>query len=461
MNEISRSKRWLYGSGDLSFSLANTSIGAYLAIYLTDVVGIHASFAAIIILLGGVWDAFTDPLMGVLSDRTKTAMGRRRPYILFGAIPYGLLYALIWWRPEWAGQGFNNLFYPIVLILFQSASTLVNMPFLALTPELSADYDERNSLTSNRMIFSIIGSLLAFTIPIMIVGEFIPDNGMKVWIIGIVTGLITIVPFVLIGSFIRENPRRRKEHAIHLNVFASFKIVKKNRAFLWALGLFLFSWLAIEVVQALLIYFIKYRLQMPQNSDVIMAAVFVSALISLPFWDLLSRKSDKRKSFIFGTSFWLLMQIVLVLFRPATPLPLIVTVAALAGVGVGAVHVFSWSMIPDSIDAGDPEGMSQEGLYYSVVSFARKLASKGTVFMVLFILGQSGYEANAAIQIQSADNALGFMMGPLPTLLLGVAIFSAYKYPVRRETIRIAADPPAGLPKPLAEPVRSNESEED
>ncbi len=440
MKKIKESIKWLYGTGDLSFSLANTSIGAFFSIYLTDAVGIRPGFASLFIIIGGIWDAITDPVMGTISDRSRLKMGRRRPFILYGALPYALLYALIWWQPRWLSPEFNLFYYPIILILFQSASTLVNMPFLALTPELSADYDERNALTSRRMIFSILGSLLVFSLPMMVIGEFVPENFPAIRLVGVITAVLCFLPFFLIGLIIREDRRDssrdniRERQGRFPGIVESLKLISANRAFLWALMLFLFSWLAIEVVQATLLYFIKYRLGMPEHSAVIMATVFVMALISVPFWEIASKRSDKRISFIVGTSFWLAMQLLLVLFTPATPLVLILIIGGFAGIGVGAVHVFSWSMIPDSIDVGDIRGRNQEGLYYSIVGFMRKTASKLTVGLVLFLLEVSGYEANA-VQSDSSAFTLSLLFGPLPAIFLIIAVISAVRYPVRRETL--------------------------
>jgi GPH family glycoside/pentoside/hexuronide:cation symporter len=437
VKKIRESVKWLYGSGDLPFSIAGTSLGAFFAMYLTDVVGIRPEIASTFFIIGGFWDAFTDPLMGSLSDRSRLKMGRRRPFILFGALPYALIYALIWWQPAWLGGNFRLIYYPVVLILFYSASTLVNMPYLALTPELTADYDERNALTSRRMIFSILGSLVVFSLIIPVIGEFVPENAERIRTVGIITSAVCFLPFFLIGLFIRETEidRSRYNPDDGAGKFPGFgesiRLISSNRAFLWALLLFLFSWLAVEVVQVTLLYFIKYRLLKSGMADLIMASVFILALISLPFWEIVSKKTDKRTGFLIGTSFWLAMQLLFVAFSDATPLWIILLVGGFAGIGVGAVHVFSWSMIPDSIDAGDIKGRNQEGLYYSIVGFVRKTTTKLTAALVLFLLGISGYEANA-VQSDSSSWALSMLFGPLPALFLIISIYAAYRYPVRR-----------------------------
>jgi Na+/melibiose symporter-like transporter len=174
--KLSRREKWAYGSGDLSFSLITTIIGAYFAIFLTDVVGMPAGVAALAIFIGGTWDYLNDPLVGHISDRARTRWGRRRPFLLFGAIPLVLIFSLMWWRPPIEGAFALGAYFTVIYLLYEIAATFVYMPYFALTPELTSDYDERTSLVTIRAFFSIFGSLVAFTVPLMIVGGFHPDG---------------------------------------------------------------------------------------------------------------------------------------------------------------------------------------------------------------------------------------------------------------------------------------------
>ena len=157
--------RWIYGSGDLGFSLTNTILNVYLALFLTDVVGVAPAVAAAAFFVGSTWDYINDPIIGYISDRTRTRWGRRRPFLLFGALPFAAAFCLLWWRPPFDTTLALGIYYAAAFALFDTAATFVYMPYYALTPELTDDYDERTALTSTRMFFSILGSLLAFTIP--------------------------------------------------------------------------------------------------------------------------------------------------------------------------------------------------------------------------------------------------------------------------------------------------------
>ncbi len=142
-DRLNRRTKLIYGFGDTGFSLTTTIIAAYFAIFLTDVVGISPGVAAIAIFVGRSWDYINDPLIGHISDRTRSRWGRRRPFLLFGALPFALAFLLLWLRPPFESQTLLAVYYAIAYVLFDSAATFVYMPYYALTPELTSNYDER------------------------------------------------------------------------------------------------------------------------------------------------------------------------------------------------------------------------------------------------------------------------------------------------------------------------------
>ena len=203
-HRLSRRTKFLYGIGDTGFSLTGTILGAYFAIFLTDVVGVRPGIAAVAIFVGRTWDYVNDPLIGHISDRTRTRWGRRRPFLLFGPLPFALAFTLLWYRPPLQSDLLLAIYYAAAYVLFDAAATFVYMPYFALTPELTPDYDERTALTSYRMFFSILGSLVAFTVPAMIVGGFAPQNAPRVLLMGLIFGLVSALPLWLTFLGTRE-----------------------------------------------------------------------------------------------------------------------------------------------------------------------------------------------------------------------------------------------------------------
>ncbi len=433
MEEIlSRKTKLIYGSGDLGFSLTSTIIGAYFLFFLTDVVGIKPAVAGIAILIGRTWDYINDPLIGHISDRTRSRWGRRRPFLLFGALPFALAFMLMWYRPPFESQIALTVYYALAYVLFDAAATFVYMPYFALTPELTENYDERTSLTSYRMFFSIFGSLLAFTVPMMIIGTFNPQNAAKVLVMGAIFGIASAIPLWLVFFNTRENEVYIAQEKPSMS--ASLKAAMKNRPFVFSAVIYLLTWVCMDILQTTLLFFIKYALKMEGQSDLIMAMIFVTAIIALPFWEFTSRKINKRIAYAIGIGFWALVQIVLITIGPHVSQAVVYFLCIMAGIGVSAAHVLPWSIIPDAIEWDEYKtGERHEGVFYSLITLMQKVASSIAIPMVGVLLQLTHYQANAAQQPQSAVLGIRLLIGPIPAILLTIGIIFAIKYPLGRD----------------------------
>ena len=176
-------------------------------------------------------------------------------------------------------------------------------------------------------------------------------------------------------------------------------------------------------------------MNMEAQSDTILGTIFVTALVVLPLWNWISEKTDKRKAYIVGMIFLSAVMITLIMLSPATSFVFIIFIAILAGIGVSAVHVLTWSIIPDAVEVDElATGQRHEGIFYSMVTFFKKIASAMIVPTTLLILQWSGYVSNATIQKPSAILAIRVLMGPTPSLLLLAGIAFAAFYPLSRSS---------------------------
>lgn len=429
---LPRITKILYGAGDFGFSLTDTIIGVLYGIFLTDVVGLPPGYAAAAVFIGRSSDYINDPLIGYLSDRTRSRWGRRRPYLLFGFLPFAIAFILLWWKPPIASMIGLVAYYALAYVFYDAAATFVYMPYFALTPELTLDYDERTALTSYRMAFSILGGLIAFTLPLMLIGTMRPENAGRVLMMAVIFGTASALPLLLTFFGTREKPEFQRQSQPKLK--ESLRAALKNRPFLFAVGIFLFTWTGLNIVQNMLLFFLKYRMNLEAQSDLVAGTVFISALITLPIWEWASRRWDKRKAYIVGMIFLSSVMITLIVIDPSWGFGLVMFLAAMAGVGVAAVHVLPWSMIPDAVEVDELEtGERHEGMYYSLVLLLRKVASSIAIPMTLLIMGWSGYVSNAPEQTPGAVRAIQALMGPIPSVFFGAGIIFALFYPLTRE----------------------------
>lgn len=429
---LSRRMKFAYGIGDTGFSLTTTIAAAYFAIFLTDVVGISPGIAAIAIFIGRTWDYFNDPFIGHISDRTRTRWGRRRPFLLFGAIPFAIAFMLLWWRPPFTSTTALVIYYALAYVIFDSAATFTYMPFYALTPELTSDYDERTALTTYRMFFSILGSLIAFTVPLMIVNGFSPQNADKVLTMGIIFGVVSALPLFI--TFFGTRERQEFMQLEQPKIIESLRAAFKNRPFVFSAGIFLATWICMDIIQTTLLYFVKYVMHREGQSDLIMGVIFIVAIFALPFWNWVSKRWNKRKAYIYGSAFLATVLMVLISLNAATPFSLLMVLCVLAGIGVGAAHVLPWAIIPDAIEWDELNtGERHEGMFYSLVTLMQKIASSIAIPLVLLVLDITGYVPNATQQPSNALLGIRIVIGPIPAVILLLGILFAVLYPLDRE----------------------------
>lgn len=326
-----------------------------------------------------------------------------------------------------------TIYYIAAFALFDTAATFVYMPYYALTPELTDDYDERTALTSARMFFSILGGLLAFTIPLWIVDGFQPAHSDRVLFMAVVFSIVAALPLLLVFLGTRERPEfmaRRQTTSLRRSIVITWN----NRPFVFGLGLFLFNGVTMSVLQVVLLYFIKYVVLHEAESDLIMGTIFVVAMIALPLWVLISRRLNKRWAYIVGISFLAAVLLVLSSLTPSTSFTFIMILCVLAGIGVSAMHVMPWAIIPDAIEHGELQnGERQEGLFYSQITLAQKVASSLAVPLVLLVLQASGYASSSATQTASAVAGIRFVSGPVPAITICLGILFTLLFPLGRE----------------------------
>ncbi len=422
----------LYGCGDLGYSMTATIIGLLFLIYLTDVVGLRPGLAGWAILAGRTWDYLNDPLMGHITDRTRSRWGRRRPFLLLGFLPYAAAFSLLWWKPPIASPVGLVLYYAAAYVLYDTAATFTYMPYFALTPELTLDYDERTSLTSYRMVFSILGSLAAFILPLMLIGTMRPENSGRVLLMGILFGIASALPLLLVFVGTRERPEFASQSLPPLR--ESLRAAARNRPFIFSAGIFLLTWTAVDIVQMMLLFFLKYRMRLEEQTDVIAGTIFIVALLAVPLWVWVARRWDKRLAYVAGIAFWAAVQIVLVVVNPTWGMPAVLTLAGLAGIGVGAAHVLPWSIMPDAVEWDELHtGQRHEGMFYSLLTLLQKVASSVALFLVAQVLELAGYAPNSVEQAPSVVRSIQLLMGPVPAALLCGGILFALLYPLSRE----------------------------
>ncbi len=433
-----------FGAGDLGTAITANILVFFLLFFLTNVAGLPAGLAGSVLLVGKIADAVNDPIIGVLSDRTEHPWGRRYPWMIFGAIPFGLFFFLQWLVPS-TNPWILLSYYLFIGIAFNIAYTVVNLPYVALTPEITRDYDERTSLNSFRFAFSIGGSILSLILARIIFGLF-PDNPQKQYLVlGGICAVITVLPifWCVLGTRHRvlstQNAEELETDSDQIPLLQQLKIAFQNKPFLYVIGIYLFSWLGVQLTASILPYFVINWMQLSETTfPQVAIAVQGTALAMLFVWSLISRRYGKRVVYFMGMTLWLGAQMGLFFLQPGQTLWLYL-LAILAGFGVSTAYLIPWSMIPDVIDLDELNtGKRREGIFYSFMVFLQKIGLALGLFLVGQALEFSGFIESipgqpTPIQPESALFAIRLAVGPLPMLILIGGMILTYFYPITHE----------------------------
>ncbi|MCU0519085.1 MAG: MFS transporter [Anaerolineae bacterium] len=440
----------IYGTGDWGVASFNTLRQIFYAIFLTDVVGLDPRLASFAAFIGVIWDAVNDPLVGAWSDKLRSRWGRRRPFLLLFAVPYGLAFLILWWAPPWKSQILLMIHMMLAYALSDTFQTLVVVPFHALTPEMTSDYDERTSLASYRMFFNFLASLAAGVVAPMIVDATLAGGGTQqqgYLVASAIFGATSVVPYLLIFFAVREKVQP-EDLPKEVSLRDTVRQVWENVPFRYATAIYMLNWVTFDLVAAVLPFFLVYwiaqgdlllkmpLLGMPIESTVL-GIMAILAVPALPLWSWAAHRFGKRPAYLAAIAFWALILLSL-LFVPPMKLGLAMVIAVLMSLSYSAAHMLPESIFPDVIDWDELRtGERHEGIYYGAKNFIRKLTTAFALFLTLQVLGWLGYQKppDGAIVFTQPDaviTGIRVLVSPVASVLLIALMVVTWFYPLDR-----------------------------
>jgi glycoside/pentoside/hexuronide:cation symporter, GPH family len=428
----------LYGVGDIGNAIVNSAIQFFLMIFYTDAALITPSVAGSALFIGKLWDAVNDPLFGWISDRTSSArFGKRRVFMIFGAIPLGLSIILLWFVPKNLSLVLTFVWVALTFIIFDTLWTLTNVPYYALTSELTDDYDERASLTTYRMVLAVPGYLIGAALTPAIVGFFVmKSTGYN--FIGILYGIIASACLLIAAAGIHEK-KKIVENSSETPFFQSIILTFRNQPFVRLLIAYFILNLSFALIKTLMVYFLTYQLFMEKQVSMVMGLMLVCVVIGLFPWKKLSERWNKGPAYALGMALGG-FAVALTFLLPHQPTPWVYLVAVLAGLGFSAQWVFPWSMIPDVADYDRLEtGDYRSGMYYGVWGLITKFSEAAAIAGAGWVLSLFHYVPNVA---QSPETLFGIRIffGVIPVIFILAALPLLIWYPITRKSHRALRD---------------------
>jgi len=431
-SELTLRTKISYGMGDVGFALAGVMLSMILAVFLTDVAGIRPAYAAIVIFIGRTWDYVNDPIIGFIADRTNTRWGRYRPYLLWSAIPFGVTFALLWWVPPLKTEIGLVVYYAAIYFVHEAATTFGLIPYVSLTPTLSPHYDDRTTLTSFRMVFSIIGTLLAAVVPLAIIGVIDVTKQSMFLYVGMGMGVIAATP--LFGTFFGTKEKILYDPENKPALLESLKAAAKNRPLVFAIFIYLLTITGLEVGTSVTLYYLRYSIDIAADADIFIGIMFIVAIVFIPVWNKISSILNKTKAFIIGGAIMVVTRILFMFMAPHTPVMYLYAITVISGIGFAAIQMLPWAIIPDTVEYDEyMTGERREGIFYSLMILLKSIAVSISLPLILVLMDFYGYVANADVQVKSADYTIRFLFGGAPALLFLGAMICAAFYPLTRE----------------------------
>lgn len=430
-----------YGLGDFGLNLHWQGMGLFLTFFQTEMLGLSPLWAGATFFVAALWDGITDPIMGLVADRTRGRWGRHRPYLLFGAVPLAASLALAFTAPGLTGPA--AVAYALAThMLLRTAYTVVAIPYSSLSARMTSDADERTSLTGWRMQFAFLGgAVVSWLMPLLAARFSGGDAAHGYAVAASVIGAISAIAFVICFLTVRERPLAADEAAPEAGVWADLAgflaLVRRGGPTVQLYLCILVSQMMVPLQARNYLYFFKYGLEDMSRADQAMALFGIINVLCVPLWVWLIRRTQKRTGFMVGGGLFALGSLGFACMPEpgywSGFLPL-----ALACAGHTAYAVCIWAMLPDAVDWSEWRfGRRDEGKIFGLASFLQKFALgisgllMALVFDLFGVIGGQG---------EGADSGLRMVMGVIPLIgiLAGMAIMRDYRLDFTRHA-RIVA----------------------
>lgn len=454
--KIRLSEKVGYGLGDMSSSMFWKLFGAYLMIFYTDVFGISAAVVGTMFAVTRVWDSFFDPVVGAVADRTSSRWGRFRPYLLFLAVPFGVIGILTFLTPPF-GQTGKIVYAFITYALMMMVYSAINVPYASLLGVMSPDPADRNTLATYRMTFAYMGSFLALLLFMPLVNAFGGgDSGgpMLGWLTApqagwlMAAGVIAVVCVLLfLGCFALTKERVRPVRQGKTSLKTDLRDLLHNRPWWILLGAGVASLVFNSIRDGATVYYFKYYVDETAVGSISFlglpfvlsglylavgqAANILGVILAAP----VSNRIGKRRTFMAAMAVASVLSVAFFWLGKDQLVPIFI-LQALISVCAGSIFPLLWSMYADCADYSELQtGNRATGLIFSSSSMSQKFGWAFGTAITGWMLAQFGFQANA---VQSAETLQGIRMflSLLPAAGAFLSLVFIYFYPLSEQKMR-------------------------
>lgn len=439
-------EKLMYGLGDFFGGGQATMISLILLVFLTDGLHIAAGIAGTIITLAKFWDALSDPFMGNISDNFRSKMGRRKPFIFLGGVLIipAMLFLFAPWT--WGAQAGSGAYYGKVIVValaylvYCTVSTISQVPYCSLSSDISSDYKQRNAANTFKLVTDMAAAGLCYLIPSLVWEAF---KASKIslttfWLI-ISFGFGSVFAITLIACSLTVKERTPLPSTKQHFSFKSYSDPLRIKSFRLHLGMYITSFLTMDLISALAIYYCTNVLDgltlfgMKMSSLFVIGPMMVLAACVVPLCYYFMKLKSKQFAFRVGMPLYILGAILLAVYQPSWPTWLVPVFAVILGLGFGGTQMMPWLIFPDTVDVAELKlGKRDTGSFSGLMTFSRKICTALAILIVGWVLSGAKYngELLPSQQPQSALIAIRVLLGASVTVLISLGFVFSLMYKI-------------------------------
>jgi len=442
-SKMSLGTRIAFACGEVGDNVALNTFSFLVFTFYFTVVKIPTPIMTLGFIFWALWNAINDPLIGYLSDRTKSRWGRRIPWMIGATIPLGVLMILLF-TPYTTYDQSQTIFiyFIIILILFDLAYTSFNLNYNALFSEMFVEMRARSSTGRIRIIFVLLATMFALTFPTFIIDDITnqygdPATATQYLITGIAAAIIIFVFYFIILKWGVKDPKYLSKDAdTAMSLTKTVKFTFKHKSFLWFLFPALGTWLVINILPTLSPLFFVYAVGITDTEliGVLLLITFLVAAASTPLWELVRVKKGARLCGLIGIIVWLIS---VVFFAYSANFEMALIFMIFFGIGLGGGLYFYDQCIAEIIDEDEiTYGVRRSGIYYAVLNFLIRLSMILNFIIIGLVFTSTdwmNYEPNPGVNVIAG---LRILMGIYPGIVLALSLIGMYFYPIKGERLK-------------------------
>ena len=434
--------RTMYGMGEFFNGGCFVIINAFFAVFLTKALGMPPALVGTIPLIGKIWDAITDPIMGNITDRTRSKLGPKRLYILIGSIASAVTFVLLWVTIPSKNTVVLYLFYLFVYCLFNTGFTVLMVPYNGLLPDMMDDYTMRAKFSNMRMVWSTLGAMVCGILPTFLIRDNRDTAAYLTCalIFGVLFFLTSIAVFF--GSWERQKEPVRTSLKDSIPLAVS---VFRSRSFRLFIGLYLFGQCGMDFISGMAVYYVDDVLNAYENGYLtyIMAALMISQLIGMAVFGPVMSRTSKKKTILYGAPIRLIGILGILFFSyEGANIVIILALAALIGFGNAASLTGIFAIMADMADVDELiTSIRRPGIVSGMATFARKISSGLSASAIGFLLASVGYDEVAASagarQSAATQRGIGLIFVLAPAILTVLLIIVDLVFPITQKEFAV------------------------